>query len=115
MANNALFIGWNRSVAGREQQAMGLFAKSMEYYNQLQNDGLIESYEPVVLANHGGDLNGCILIRGDVAKLDEVRRSETFVNFSIEANFCLENFGVVNAYIGESISQVFSEWTKHFS
>lgn len=114
MANSALFIGWNRSVAGREQQAMALFMKGMEYYGQLKNDGKIESFEPVVLANHGGDLNGFILIRGDAAKLDEVRREKTFINFSIEANFCLENFGIINGYIGDGITEVFSQWSTHF-
>ena len=115
MPNSALFIGWNRSVTGREQQAMDLFMKVMEYYGQLQNDGKIESFEPVVLANHGGDLNGFVLIRGDATKLDEVRREETFINFTIEANFCLENFGVINGYIGDGITEVFSQWSKHFS
>ena len=115
MANSVLFIGWNRSVAGREKQAMALFMKGMEYYDQLQKDGKIDSFEPVVLANHGGDLNGFILIRGDAAKLDEVRREDNFINFSIEASFCLENFGVISGYIGEAITNVFSEWGKHFS
>ena len=45
MANSALFMGWNRAVAGREQQAMDLFMKTMEYYTQLQNDGKIEGFE----------------------------------------------------------------------
>ena len=115
MANSELFIGWNRSVAGREQQAMGLFMKVMEYYGKLQNDGKIESFEPIVLSNHGGDLNGFVLIRGDAAKLDEVRREDTFRNFSIEANFCLENFGVIDGYIGDGITEVFSQWSTHFS
>lgn len=115
MANSAIFIGWNRSVAGREQQAMDLFMKAMEYYGNLQNDGKIESFEPVVLSNHGGDLNGFVLIRGDAAKLDEVRREDTFRNFSIEANFCLENFGVIDGYIGDSVTEVFSQWSSHFS
>jgi len=115
MTDSALFIGWNRSITGREQQAMDLFMKVMEYYGQLQNDGKIESFEPVVLANHGGDLNGFVLIRGDATKLDEVRREETFTNFTIEANFCLQNFGVVNGYIGDGITEVFSQWSKHFS
>ena len=115
MPSSALFIGWNRSVTGREQQAMNLFMKVIEYYGQLQNDGKIESFEPVVLANHGGDLNGFVLIRGDATKLDEVRREETFINFTIEANFCLENFGVINGYIGDGITEVFSQWSKHFS
>lgn len=115
MANSAIFLGWNRSVAGREQQAMDLFIKGMEYYGQLQKDGKIDSFEPVMLANHGGDLNGFVLIRGDAAKLDEVRREDAFIKFSIEANFCLENFGVIRGYIGDSITEIFSEWGKHIS
>jgi len=73
MANNVLFIGWNRAVAGREQKALEVFAKSMEYYTKLQTDGRIESFEPVILGVHGGDLNGFILLRGDAEKLDQIR------------------------------------------
>jgi hypothetical protein len=32
MADRILFIGWNRVVAGREQQAMQLWQKSMAAY-----------------------------------------------------------------------------------
>lgn len=113
MANSALFMGWNRAVAGREQQAMDLFMKSMEYYGQLQNDGKIESFEPVVLSAHGGELNGFVLIRGDADKLDEIRREETFINYSIEANFCMEGFGLLRGYIGDSVTEMFSQWAKH--
>ena len=115
MAANALFIGWNRSVTGREQQAMQLFRKVMEYYGQLLADGRIESFEPVVLANHGGDLNGFVLLKGDPAKLDEIRREDTFVDFSIEASYCLQNFGIVPGYVGDGIADIFSRWSKHFS
>ena len=65
MANHAIFIGWNRPVAGREQQAMKLWGKCMEYYGKLLADSRVESFEPVLLSPHGGDLNGFILIRGD--------------------------------------------------
>ncbi len=79
MADNVLFIGWNRSVKGREQQAMQLFQKVIEYYGGLKADGRIESFEPVMLAAHGGDLNGFFLLKGEVEKLDEVRRDDTFL------------------------------------
>jgi hypothetical protein len=115
MAANAMFLGWNRSISGREQQAMQLFQKTMEYYGQLQADGRIESFEPVVLGNHGGDLNGFVLLKGDPEKLDEIRREDTFQEFSIEANYCLENFGVVPGYVGDGIVDVFSRWSKLFS
>ena len=115
MADGALFMGWKRSVAGREQQAMTLFMNVMEYYGKLQNEGRIESFEPVLLGAHGGDLNGFVLIRGDEVKLDEIRREETFLDNVIEANFCLEGFGVVPAYIGDGLRIVFSLWSKQFS
>ena len=47
MADRVLFMGWNRSVSGREQQAMQLFQKCMEFYGGLQADGRIEGFEPV--------------------------------------------------------------------
>ena len=34
MANHALFLGWSRATAGREQQAMNLWGKSVEYYGK---------------------------------------------------------------------------------
>ena len=115
MSNGVLFIGWNRSVAGREPQAMKLFMNVLEYYGKLQKEGKIESFEPVILAAHGGDLNGFVLIRGEEKKLDEIRREEAFLSNVIEANFCLEGFGVVRGYIGDGINKIFSQWSKHFS
>ncbi len=115
MADRELFIGWNRSVAGREQQAMQLFQKAMEFYGGLQADGRIESFEPVILAAHGGDLNGFILLKGEAEKLDEVQRDDTFTNLSIESNYCLDGFGIIPGYIGEGLTDVFSRWTKLFS
>jgi hypothetical protein len=71
MADRVLFIGWNRPVVGREQQAMELWQKAMEYYGKLQADGRIESFEPVILTAHGGDLNGFVMLRGGAEKLAE--------------------------------------------
>lgn len=115
MADSVLFIGWNRSFKGREQQTMELFQKVMEYYGGLQADGRIESFEPVMLAAHGGDLNGFILLKGEVEKLDEVRRDDTFKNLTIEANYCLDGFGIIPGYIGDGLTDVFSRWTKLIS
>ena len=115
MADRVLFIGWNRSVAGREQQAMQLFQKVMEFYGGLQAAGRIESFEPVILAAHGGDLNGFVLLRGEAEKLAEVQRDDTFVGFATEAAYCLDGFGIVPGFIGEGLTDVFSRWTKVIS
>jgi hypothetical protein len=113
MANHALFLGWNRPSIGREQHAMKLWEKTMEYYGKLQADKRIESFEPVLLSAHGGDLNGFILIRCDREKLNAIRNEDTFLNFIIEADYCLEDFGIVSAFIGESLADLFTRWTKH--
>jgi hypothetical protein len=115
MANAAIFIGWNRPSVRREQQANKVFQKSLEFYGKLQADGRIESFEPVILASHGGDLNGFILLRGDAEKLAEVKRDETYIDLIIEAGYCVDGFGHVDGYIGDSLTDVISRWTKLFS
>ena len=115
MADQVLFLGWNRVVAGREQQAMQLFQKSMEYYTGLQSEGKIESFEPVILSAHGGDLNGFIMIRGDAEKLTKVRADDVFGDLAIEANYCLDKFGIVVGFIGDSIMDQLSRWSKLFA
>jgi hypothetical protein len=112
MADRLLFIGWNRPVVGREQQAMKLFQKAAEFYGKLQADGRIESFEPVLLSSHGGDLNGFFLLRGEAEKIAELQRDETFIDISIEAGFCLEGAGAVLGFIGEGVTDIFSRWSK---
>ncbi len=112
MADRILFVGWNRVVTGREQQANQLFQKAVEFYGKLQADGRIESFEPVLLDWHGGDLNGFIILRGSAQKLNEVQEDDTFIDLNVEAGFCLEGFGVINGYIGEGLTDVFSRWSK---
>jgi hypothetical protein len=49
--------------------ALALFQEAMQYYAQLQHQGEIDSFEPVQLESHGGDLQGFLLLRGDTDKL----------------------------------------------
>lgn len=115
MANAVIFLGWNRPSVGREQQAMQVFQKSLEFYTKLQTEGRIESFEPVILSSHGGDLNGFILLRGDAEKLSEIRRDETFVDIVTEADYCVDGFGHVDGYIGKGLDDVITRWAKLFS
>jgi hypothetical protein len=112
MADRVLFVGWNRPIAGREQQALQLWQKAMEYYGKLQADGRIEGFEPILLSAHGGDLNGFVMLRGSAEKLAEIREDGTFLDLATEAEYCLEAFGVVVGYIGEGVKDVFSRWSK---
>ncbi|MEZ5098754.1 MAG: hypothetical protein R3C15_02910 [Thermoleophilia bacterium] len=58
-----LFIGWTRAVRGREAAAQGVFREALGLMEQLRGEGRIESYEPVLLDAHGGDLRVLRLVR----------------------------------------------------
>jgi len=115
MADRVLFIGWNRTVVGREKQAIQLFQKATEYYTKLKRDGRIESFEHILLSAHGGDLNGFALLKGSAQKLAEIREDSAFLDLIIEAGYCLEGFGIVVGYIGEGLTNLFSRFSKFVS
>lgn len=105
MAGEALFLGWGPVVRGREQKALQVFQETIEYYGRLQQEGRIESFEPVLIAPHGGDLAGFVLLRGERGKLDEIRSSEEFERAVTRAATVVENVGVINASTGEALGE----------
>lgn len=112
MANAAIFIGWGAAVTGREQQANQVFGEAIQFLGSLQQKGQIESFEPLQLEPHGGDLAGCCIVRGDRAKLSSLRFSEEFQRINAKAALVVEHFGVVDAHIGEDLQQVFDRFGK---
>jgi hypothetical protein len=112
MADAGLFIGWGEVVRGREGPAIELFNEVLAYYGRLQEEGTIESFEPVFLEPHGGDLNGFILIRGDAEKLAALRVNEEFIQFTIRAALHVENFGVVAADTGDRLQRQIAFYTE---
>jgi hypothetical protein len=103
MADFGLFIGFGLPVRGRERQAMKAFSDVFEYYSRLQQAGEIESFEPVLLEPHGGELGGFFLLRGDQDKLTRVRASEEFERYTVRGQLLVENVGIVSAALGERI------------
>lgn len=112
MADGIIFIRWGNPKIGREQQAKRLFENSIERYMTFQQEGRIESFEPVLIGAYGGDLNGFIILRGDPKKLAELRLEETWLNNVVEANFCLESFGILEGYTGNSLMDLMERWSK---
>ena len=103
-ADYVLFIGWNRPVPGREKTAVDLFRQALAYYGELKASGQIESFEPVLLGVHGGDLNGFILVKGEQAKLDAVQHSEKFLDLTTKVALNVQGVGVIRGWSGESLA-----------
>jgi hypothetical protein len=115
MAMGALFIGWGAPVRGREQRALELFAEAMAYYGRLQEAGEIETFEPISLEPHGGDLAGFLLIKGEPAKLAQLRASAEFIAITIRAQLLLEHVGVTGAFHGEGLRAQFEDFGKQLA
>ncbi|HTT55281.1 MAG TPA: hypothetical protein VMH35_28150 [Streptosporangiaceae bacterium] len=103
MADSGLFIGFGFPVRGRERQALKVFTESFDYYARLQQDGEIESFEPVLLDPHGGELGGFFLLRGEQDKLARLRASDEFARMTARGELIVENLGIVDAMLGDRL------------
>jgi len=112
MADAGLFVGFGDPVRGRESQAVEIFNETLGYYGRLQEEGEIESFEPVFLEPHGGDLSGFILLRGDAEKLAALRVSDEFTQLTLRAGLCVESIGVVGADLAERLQRQMAFYTE---
>jgi hypothetical protein len=114
-ANSGILIGWNRAFPGREANAIGKFSEFLGYLGKLQSEKRIESFEPVMLSPHGGDLNGFIILRGEKAKIDDLRGTDHFKDWLAWASFTLDGFGAQEIYLGDEIMSLMQRFMKHAS
>lgn len=97
MANEkaCLFIGANRPVPGRENDAMNLWMETGSWLEAQQKAGWFSRWDGFWLTAHGGDMNSAFICYGDRAKLDEWRRSDAFEAWVFRASSCLADLGVI--------------------
>jgi hypothetical protein len=112
MSYNVVFVGCNHAVRGREAASMELFRDVNQYLGALQGEGTIDSFETVLLAAHGGDLNGFMLIRGEAGKLQAMQASEEWMKLNTRAGLLLEGNGTVNGATGDMVMQWMNTWTE---
>ena len=103
MADAGLFIGWGAPVRGREAKGLEVLSEALAYYGRLQQQGAVESVEPVLLEPHGGDLQGFILLRGSEERLAQLRVDDEFVRLSTRASLVVERVGVAGAALGDGL------------
>lgn len=108
MAKAALFIGWGVPVRGREEKSFQVFGEALQYFGRLQQEGAIDGFEPYTLELHGGDLDGFLLVHGDLDRLHTVRYSDEFTRLIARAGQVVEHFGVVTAFTGQELQQQFA-------
>ena len=115
MATDLIFMGWNRAVPGREPLAAEHFQEFLGYLGGLQQEGKIESFEPVLLGHHGGDLNGFVLVRGDATQIGALQASPEWSMHMTRGGHNMEGLGAVRGVTGEGIAAWMAMWQEVFS
>lgn len=105
MASDVIFTGWGAVPPGREQQALAVFQETVQYWAQAQQDGRIESFEPILLEPHGGGLAGFLLVRGTRAQLDAIRTEDAFQRLVARAGVIVADFGVISGYGDDALAR----------
>src|SRR3954451_12846383 len=95
MATACLFLGFDRPRAGKDKEAFThLTGAAISQIEKFQKEGWFESFEMCGLTPHCGTLNMMVLLKGERAKLDELRRTDAFERFSMELNMMWDGYGV---------------------
>jgi hypothetical protein len=105
MANDVIFTGWGTVVRGREQQALAVFQETIQFWTQAQQNGRIDSFEPILLEPHGGGLAGFVLVRGERATLDALRTDQAFQRLVVRAGAIVDDFGVIAGYGDDALAR----------
>jgi hypothetical protein len=115
MAKGAIFIGWGEPFPTYREKALKVFGEAMQFNKRLQQQGEIESFEPVVLDYHGGDLSGFVLIRGDRDKLSRLRSNPEFMSLIVKCALVVKDVGVIDAFSGDGAEARFADYQKQMA
>jgi hypothetical protein len=105
MRDTAMFIGWGGTHPGREELAQKTFAEFVDVLKELQAAGEIERFETVLLAPHGGELDGFTLIYGEPAKLAALPMREDLHRLRLRATLDHAKFSIIEATVGEGVER----------
>jgi hypothetical protein len=113
MDRNIIFFAWNRSIPGREQVSGAHFNEFVAYLGAQAQAGAIHGFDVVFLDQHGGDMNGFFLIRGDSGALDALSASQEWLEHMTRAALHLQESGAVRGVSGDGVGARMELWTKH--
>jgi hypothetical protein len=107
MATAILFIGFGQAHDySQPEKAFGWLTTEGIAYLKQQEGKYFERMEPLGLTAHGGDLRGAVVLFGERAKLDELRRTDEFEAFSMNLSRRFADVGVIPGVNWDGIQAV---------
>lgn len=112
MGSNVIVFGWNRALPGREALSGQHFQEFSQYLAAQKGNGMIESFDTVLLEPHGGTLNGFFLIRCEPGKMPELIASADWMKHQIRAGLHLEGLTQLRGVTGAAVDERVAQWMK---
>jgi hypothetical protein len=107
MATACLFLAFDAPRPGSEKEAFPhMMGPMLTELDAFKREGWFESYDTFALTPHCGELNMGILIKGEGAKLDELRRTDRFERFSMQLGRLFTGYGVIPGVTLEGMRKV---------
>ena len=104
MADRVLIISWGQPVRGREQHGLEVLGQSTAFYGELQEAGRIESFDVILLAPNGL-MEGCMILRGSHAQLDDVTEDMRFRRIIVDAGLIVDDLQMTEGYTAQGIEE----------
>ena len=104
MADRMLFISWGAPIAGREERSLEVFNDTVGLYGRFQQDGMIESFD-VVLLNSQHVIDGYMELRGTHEQLDAVRENDDFRRTLVDASLIVQDLRVAEGVTNEGVGR----------
>lgn len=112
MSTAVLFIGWDHPQPGKDDEAYSYVTGQGIQYLQKHEGTYFDRMELIALTPHAGDMNGCFVLFGQRAKLDELRRTDEFEAFAMTLDTLFTGLAVVPGVNWEGIQAVMERRKK---
>jgi hypothetical protein len=105
MADRLLFVSWGATVRGREERALEVFNAALAFYGRCQNEGLIESFDVVLLRPSGTSVDGYIQVHGSAEQLAALRENREFMRNIVDAQLIVDDVAVVDGFANQGVAE----------
>lgn len=112
MGTNIILFGWKQAIPGREPTSAQHFQEFMQYLQAQKDQGVIRSFEPMLLEPNSGDLQGFFLIEGEPAKLATLAGHPEWAQHQIRAMLHLTGATLIRGFSGPAVMERMEVWTK---
>lgn len=113
MADLAVFIVWDEVVRGRERRALRVFNDAREYYEGLEKQKAIESFEVGIVGPASpARIGGFMVVRGTEDQLRAVRESKEFRRLALRTRLIVDHLRVLRVVLGGQLADFIRDYQE---